>query len=396
MGMCRKPIHNKKKKKQSMRFSVFVTYLIMAMKLAYNGNPVFRPKLPLFAMEASQRKTLKGASLVSVVTDMSKEFCRHCQSYRPPRTHHCSRCQMCISRMDHHCAFLNNCVGLNNHRYFLQFLMYCQSGLLLYDLCALIVFCSGSHDLTFSHHPNKGVVCPFWRFFVVMILLPAISVFFLTFCFTLILGQISNILKNRTYVEVRFEKELATKRQTSNQSNTLNDVNNDNNNNDNISINKRNKRLLFNPFSFSFSFLFFYLYCSFLSFFFSLSLSLSALRIRTTNKNWTPDSHKTEERESLIAKPADQTDKVNATNSDRFNSGDKCQNTQIIMGSSLLHWFLPLSWDIDEVGVHWAMHNSRITSHMYRSYNSWRLTSCLRRSILYLRTTRTNNETTNV
>jgi hypothetical protein len=41
-------------------------------------------------------------------------MCSHCQTYKPPQSHHCRICNRCISRMDHHCPWMNNCVGANN------------------------------------------------------------------------------------------------------------------------------------------------------------------------------------------------------------------------------------------------------------------------------------------
>ena len=41
-------------------------------------------------------------------------MCSHCQTYKPPNSHHCRICNRCISRMDHHCPWMNNCVGANN------------------------------------------------------------------------------------------------------------------------------------------------------------------------------------------------------------------------------------------------------------------------------------------
>eukprot|EP00536_Pseudo-nitzschia_multiseries_P011480 jgi/Psemu1/289705/fgenesh1_pg.394_\ len=41
-------------------------------------------------------------------------MCSHCQTYKPPLSHHCRICNRCISRMDHHCPWMNNCVGANN------------------------------------------------------------------------------------------------------------------------------------------------------------------------------------------------------------------------------------------------------------------------------------------
>ncbi|KIK70662.1 hypothetical protein GYMLUDRAFT_32702 [Collybiopsis luxurians FD-317 M1] len=51
-------------------------------------------------------------------------YCRMCQTYKPPRTHHCRQCNHCVLRMDHHCPWINNCVGHHNYGHFLRFLFY--------------------------------------------------------------------------------------------------------------------------------------------------------------------------------------------------------------------------------------------------------------------------------
>ncbi|KAG7452276.1 zf-DHHC-domain-containing protein [Guyanagaster necrorhizus] len=51
-------------------------------------------------------------------------YCRMCEKYKPPRTHHCRQCNRCILRMDHHCPWVNNCVGHFNYGYFIRFLFY--------------------------------------------------------------------------------------------------------------------------------------------------------------------------------------------------------------------------------------------------------------------------------
>ncbi|KAF9531906.1 DHHC palmitoyltransferase-domain-containing protein [Crepidotus variabilis] len=51
-------------------------------------------------------------------------YCRMCEQYKPPRSHHCKQCNRCVLRMDHHCPWINNCVGHGNYGYFLRFLFY--------------------------------------------------------------------------------------------------------------------------------------------------------------------------------------------------------------------------------------------------------------------------------
>lgn len=48
-------------------------------------------------------------------------YCKTCNIWRPPRSHHCRVCDSCIETQDHHCVWLNNCVGRRNYRYFFAF-----------------------------------------------------------------------------------------------------------------------------------------------------------------------------------------------------------------------------------------------------------------------------------
>ena len=58
-------------------------------------------------------------------------YCFKCKSVRPPRAHHCSICNACVMRMDHHCPWVGNCVGLNNHKFFLNFLFNAMMGCII-------------------------------------------------------------------------------------------------------------------------------------------------------------------------------------------------------------------------------------------------------------------------
>ncbi|KAG2117985.1 DHHC palmitoyltransferase-domain-containing protein [Suillus discolor] len=54
----------------------------------------------------------------------SPRFCRTCQKFKPPRSHHCKQCNRCVLRMDHHCPWTNNCIGYFNYGHFIRFLFY--------------------------------------------------------------------------------------------------------------------------------------------------------------------------------------------------------------------------------------------------------------------------------
>ena len=50
-------------------------------------------------------------------------LCADCEVVRTDRSRHCSICNRCVERFDHHCPWINNCVGLNNHGFFMSFLL---------------------------------------------------------------------------------------------------------------------------------------------------------------------------------------------------------------------------------------------------------------------------------
>jgi hypothetical protein len=64
-------------------------------------------------------------------------FCKSCNIFKPPRSHHCSACRRCVLKMDHHCPWINNCVGYDNYGHFLRFVIYVDLAT-LYVLILLI------------------------------------------------------------------------------------------------------------------------------------------------------------------------------------------------------------------------------------------------------------------
>lgn len=67
-------------------------------------------------------------------------FCYRCQNYKPQNAHHCAICNVCVLDMDHHCIWINQCVGVDNHRYFLQFIGFLAFGCLVFTLVSWNTF----------------------------------------------------------------------------------------------------------------------------------------------------------------------------------------------------------------------------------------------------------------
>ncbi|EDL94469.1 rCG57520, isoform CRA_c [Rattus norvegicus] len=59
---------------------------------------------------------------------MYLQYCKVCQAYKAPRSHHCRKCNRCVMKMDHHCPWINNCCGHQNHASFTLFLLLAPLG----------------------------------------------------------------------------------------------------------------------------------------------------------------------------------------------------------------------------------------------------------------------------
>ncbi|XP_075467992.1 palmitoyltransferase ZDHHC6 isoform X1 [Ascaphus truei] len=59
---------------------------------------------------------------------MFLQYCKVCQAYKAPRSHHCRKCNRCVMKMDHHCPWINNCCGHQNHASFTLFLLLAPLG----------------------------------------------------------------------------------------------------------------------------------------------------------------------------------------------------------------------------------------------------------------------------
>ncbi|KAF8569946.1 hypothetical protein P879_02402 [Paragonimus westermani] len=67
------------------------------------------------------------------VSQPLERFCTTCLVQKPLRSKHCASCDRCVARFDHHCPWIYNCVGMNNHVYFMLYLVFTSFS------CALFV-----------------------------------------------------------------------------------------------------------------------------------------------------------------------------------------------------------------------------------------------------------------
>eukprot|EP01061_Rhynchopus_euleeides_P047759 TRINITY_DN979_c4_g1_i1.p1 TRINITY_DN979_c4_g1~~TRINITY_DN979_c4_g1_i1.p1 ORF type:complete len:286 (+),score=87.65 TRINITY_DN979_c4_g1_i1:126-983(+) len=76
---------------------------------------------------------------------LESSYCKRCEEYKMPRTHHCSQCRRCVLRFDHHCDWIDNCVGQYTHKLFVLFLFYVTGACLhyFYVLASQVLF--GAH-----------------------------------------------------------------------------------------------------------------------------------------------------------------------------------------------------------------------------------------------------------
>lgn len=69
-------------------------------------------------------------------------YCLDCNIRVPARAFHCYTCQVCIMRRDQHCAWLNCCIAQYNHSWYMLFLIFNFSQLVL---CSNLILTTACH-----------------------------------------------------------------------------------------------------------------------------------------------------------------------------------------------------------------------------------------------------------
>ncbi|KAF9945615.1 Palmitoyltransferase [Mortierella alpina] len=79
---------------------------------------------------------IDGSSIEYKRTTHTPRYCRTCDAYKPPRTHHCRTCKKCVLKMDHHCPWVRNCIGFFNYGHFVRFIFWTT---ITTSICAALI-----------------------------------------------------------------------------------------------------------------------------------------------------------------------------------------------------------------------------------------------------------------
>ena len=118
-----------------------------------------------------------------------RTYCFKCLFVKEARTHHCRTCNKCVRRMDHHCPWTGNCVGEENIAFFIQFLFYASSTILIAIFTEFFLLVFGFFSF------KDEVIRIFMGFHLFMGFLVGLSIFYLFFY------QVQNVMVNLTTVE---------------------------------------------------------------------------------------------------------------------------------------------------------------------------------------------------
>ena len=114
-------------------------------------------------------------------------WCSTCQMHKPDRVHHSADLGYCVPKMDHQCNWVGGLIGLANYRSFIQFLGYFTL-LLCFLVASMAVF-----TRTYKNRTGKQPAQ--------LIIIFAISGFWLALLFAFTAVHISYVLTNTTTIE---------------------------------------------------------------------------------------------------------------------------------------------------------------------------------------------------
>lgn len=146
------------------------------------------------------------------------QFCKVCEGFKAPRSHHCRKCGRCVLKMDHHCPWINNCVGHANHAHFTAFLYFSVSGSLQATAIMGCTLYRAFYRAWYIQHMQNSLIYTTSIHFTVTTLILTVFAIGLSIGVVLSVGallffQLRSILRNKTGVEEWIVKKAIYRRQ---------------------------------------------------------------------------------------------------------------------------------------------------------------------------------------
>ena len=125
-------------------------------------------------------------------------YCKKCEGYKAPRSHHCSFCNRCVLKMDHHCPWINNCVGYKNLDHFVRFLFFIILGC-CHSMFTMIKFKHHLHNSEFILFPPVLAISRVSL--AVLYGTMGLAILTILSCAALVYFQLKGVMSNKTNIE---------------------------------------------------------------------------------------------------------------------------------------------------------------------------------------------------
>ena len=148
----------------SVLFNIFFLLSLASFFASMFINPGETPEnFSLDSIPEDEKESLSEDYIESDFSLGRVTFCKKCEKYRPPRSHHCSICEKCVLRFDHHCPFIANCVGYRNQKAFVLFLLYTAFGLGVLSVVVVL----NTYDVWNTEWIIGSIVCVVLFFYII-------------------------------------------------------------------------------------------------------------------------------------------------------------------------------------------------------------------------------------
>lgn len=119
----------------------FIVLVNLAMVSMIDPGIVPRDHQSLIDSMSRRRVEVEGIEVM--------KYCKICNIYSPPRSHHCNVCDNCVEKFDHHCPWIGQCIGLRNYRLYI---------ILLFMALVFFAYIFAFSFIKIQHTMSKNVV----------------------------------------------------------------------------------------------------------------------------------------------------------------------------------------------------------------------------------------------